>query len=96
MNRVLTRAFGLCLAVALLSQPAFSAGSPVRQVRKEPGFLTAVRQVLLTLVPSLGEAHGTMDSNGSIPPSSGSDAGTPSPPTTETDAHGTMDPDGGS
>ena len=96
MSRILARALGLVVALALVSQPAFSTGNSTRPVRKEPGFLTAVRQVLLTLVPSLSEAHGTMDPDGSIPPSSGSNAGTPPPPTTETDAHGTMDPDGGS
>jgi hypothetical protein len=94
MNRLPSRVAALALAVALFSQPAFSAGGPIARSSKGPGVLTAVRQFLLVLVPSIGQAHGTMDPNGNTSSGPASATGTP-PPTTETDAHGTMDPDGG-
>lgn len=95
MNRLLSRVAALCLAVALFSQPAFSHGGPIARSDKGPGVLTAVRQFLLALVPSIGQAHGTMDPNGNTSSGPTSETGTPPPPTTETAAHGTMDPDGG-
>lgn len=96
MNRVLARIAVLCLAVALVSQPAFSAGSLVTRAGKEPGFFAAARQFLLTLIPSSGQAHGTMDPTGNTPSGPNSNAGTPPIPPTEPNAHGTMDPDGAS
>lgn len=96
MKRLLSRVAVLGLAVALLSQPAFSAGGLIPRAGKEPGLFAAVRQFLLALVPSTGQAHGTMDPNGNTSSGPTSDAGTPPPPATEPDAHGTMDPDGGS
>lgn len=81
MNRLPFRVAALCLAVALFSQPALSHGGPIARAGKRPGVLTAVRQFLLALVPSIRRAHGTMDPNGNTSSGPTSETGTPPPPT---------------
>lgn len=93
MSRSLIRLSALLLATILLSSPAAAAPSGRIVPKAEWRIVTLVRQLFGGLVAGAEKAHGTMDPNGTLSPSSSS-TGKPGEPMTEGDAHGTMDPDG--
>jgi len=78
----------LTLSLTLLVPPAFAAGNREPAGPSARGFVSALWQALLKLIPLTGESSGTMDPDGRP------NGLTPYGPGVESDSSGTMDPDG--